>query len=103
MHCLLHESTYSLYTLLTTDPPKEALNNSSFYIVNNDFDNFSKKWFEVEIQFPSYTFTSNTSASHSPSPPPSFNSFKKGLSPYYMGFDYNEETYGMKQWSCKLC
>ena len=76
------------------DTPKEML-DSSFYVVNGDFDRFSKKWFEMEIKFPTSGVSSD--GSRSPSPTHSLasslaSSFKAGQS-YYMGFEHTEETY----------
>ena len=72
------------------DTSKEIL-DSSFYVVNGDFDRFSKKWFEMEITFPMSGVSSD--GSRSPSPAHSLaSSFKAGQS-YYMGFEHTEETY----------
>ena len=74
-----------------TEPQKDAL-NSSYYIVNNEFDSFSRKWFETEIVHPSSSVAGND-RDDSPSPPSLASSLKTGQ-PYYMGFDQNEEGYG---------
>ena len=74
-----------------TEPQKDAL-NSSYYIVNNEFDSFSRKWFETEIVYPSSSVTGDD-REDSPSPPSLASSLKTGQ-PYYMGFDQNEEGYG---------
>ena len=73
--------SYTGYPLFSADISTKAL-DSSFHkiIVNNDFDSFSKKWSEAEIQFLSSTFVNSNEVSNSPSPPPSFTSSKKGLS-----------------------
>ena len=82
-------------TIVHVEVPKEML-DSSFYIVNRDFDSFSKKWFETEIEFPSTSVVDTTDdRSNSPSSPPSLTSSYKNGHPYYMGFEQHDETYGM--------
>ena len=65
---------------------------SSFIIVNHEYDTFSKRWFESEIQFSS----SSTADLASTSSPPSSvtSSLQTGQSPYYMGFEHKKKTYG---------
>ena len=76
------------HSLLTPAEPQKDLLNSSYYIVNNEFDSFSRKWFETEILYPSSSMVDDRE--DSPSPPSLASSLKTGQ-PYYMGFDQNEE------------
>ena len=78
-----------------SETPRQNADNS-FFIVNREFDNFSKKWFETEIEFAS-TAVGDVAAddsSNDSSPRHSLaSSFKTGH-PYYMGYEYSEDTYG---------
>ena len=71
-----------------TEMTKEV-HDGSFYIVNHDYESFSKKWFEMEVTFPQ----SSLESVDSPSPPHSQPSSVRS-DPYYMEFDQAGETYG---------
>ena len=89
---------YGLYLITDTSAAnvKEVL-DSSFYVVNHDFDSFSKRWFETEIKFPSSVVGDPSDGSHSPSPPHSLASSLKAGHSYYMGFETTEDTYSKRE------
>lgn len=88
---------YGLYLITDTSSAsvKEVL-DSSFYVVNHDFDSFSKRWFESEIKFPSSVVGDPSDGSLSPSPPHSLASSLKAGHSYYMGFEHTEDTYSKR-------
>jgi hypothetical protein len=78
-YCMTHKEAQE-------EAPKDIL-NSSYYIVNRDFDSFSKKWFEAEIKFPSSSLVADSDSPSSPHPLASSLPTKQ---PYYM---HTEDTY----------
>lgn len=98
MGCAFSNVICTCSTESSTAAVKEML-DSSFYVINRDFDSFSKKWFETEIKFPSSLVGDSSYGSDSPSPPHSLASSLKAGHSYYMGFEHTEETYSKERWS----
>ena len=78
--------------LRTPAEMQKDTHNNSFYILNRDYDSFSKKWFETEISFPP-SLVMEECVDYPASPLSQPSSFR--TDPYYMGFEEtDQQTYG---------